>query len=96
MCSAIDFSLYMSHNLFACKSGRLHGAGELMTKFDMCQLFKKHAAELHFYMCFSYMCCLLFGKALQTYFRDLLFRTQFIYECESIKLHPLPCLIFVV
>lgn len=43
MCSAVDFPLCTSHNLFAHKSGRLHTAGgALMTKSYVCWLFSKH------------------------------------------------------
>lgn len=68
MCGAIDFPLYMSHNLFTNKSGRLHTAGGLILQY-LCWLFNKHMAgtivlpSLHVP---SLLSALLFGKALQT------------------------------
>lgn len=81
MCSAIDFPLYVSHDLFTYKSGRLHTAGGgLMTKFYVCRLFNK--GWCNNCMCFHhFMRYLLFGKALQT--STVSVREAFSQFCKS-------------
>lgn len=69
MCSAIDFPLYMSHDLFTYKRGKLHTAGGLMTKFYVRWLFNRKWLLLLYCLpaCADNTLCAIYclGKALQ-------------------------------
>lgn len=63
MCSAIDFPLYMSHDLFSYKSGRRHAAaGGLVLQYE-CWLLNNTAAP----RATSLLYVLLFGRSTSEY-----------------------------